>query len=114
METATTPALPPAARELTTIDVLGTSFTIRSSEDPVDVERALELYREQLAAVRGAESMRDPLKIAIVAGLNLADALLRQQRTPPSVAANPVAESPIDRIAARLIHELDRALEPDA
>jgi cell division protein ZapA (FtsZ GTPase activity inhibitor) len=110
-------ALPAGAPELTTIEVLGTSFKIRSSEDPADVGRALEAYRAQVAAVSGAAVVRDPLKVAIVAGLNLADALLRQQQLGAPLATSSDQTAPDaagERIAARLIHELDRALEPDA
>ena len=117
------PPEPPRADDaaLTAIELLGTSFTIRSSEDPAHIERALELYRKHVEAVGGAAVGRDPLKVAIVAGLNLADELVRRPagHTPPRLAApesigsRDTTTADADRIAARLIQEIDRALEPE-
>ena len=59
---------------------------------------------------------RDPLKVAIVAGLNLADDLVRRpaRAAPPTVPGQEeTAAGDADRIAARLIQEIDRALEPE-
>ena len=65
---------------------------------------------------------RDPLKVAIVAGLNLADELVRRPASaaPPTVpgqeetaAGDAATAGGADRIAARLIQEIDRALEPE-
>ncbi len=71
---------------------------------------------------------RDPLKVAIVAGLNLADELVRRPASaaPPTVpgqeetaagdgatAGGAATAGDADRIAARLIQEIDRALEPE-
>ena len=70
---------------------------------------------------------RDPLKVAIVAGLNLADELVRERAASPQAPSDsadreggvaPAAPGTAsttdgDRIAARLIQEIDRALEPE-
>ena len=91
------------------IDLLGAEFTIQTDENPEYLEEVVELYRSKINEIRGSVGTSDPLKIAILAGILVADEFLKQtgtQRTSAEEAA---------KITVGLISELEAALEePDA
>ena len=57
------------------IDILGTSFTISTDEDPVYLTMLLEKYRQTLDNVQRISGLKDPIKIAVLTGFLLCDDL---------------------------------------
>ena len=87
------------------VELLGTAFEIRSSDDPERLERVISLVRKKLDGLRRSVKSTDPLKLAILVSLSLADDVLRH--APP---ANPESEDP-GVIAQRIIDTLDKTVQ---
>ncbi len=61
------------------IDILGASFTIQSEESPGHLSRVESLLRQKVEEVKNRYSFADPLTVALLAGLNLADELVQER-----------------------------------
>ena len=97
------------AEHLTRIELLGTSFTIRSEEDPAYFEDVVAYLRKRVDETAAQIAITDPLKVAIVVALNVVDELFRE-RMATGAASEDVREA--GEITTRLIAELDRVLAP--
>lgn len=95
------------AEHLTHVELLGTSFTIRSEEDPAYLNEVMTYYRERLEATAALVSWTDPLKVSIVAALNVVDELFKE-RMINGTATEEARKT--GEIASRLIGQIDRAL----
>ena len=93
------------------IEVLGTSFVIQSEETPEHLARLSSFIRERIEEVKARYSFADPLTVALLAALNIADDYfkVREGRQPsPRVAETQAAEA--ETVAERLISQIDEAL----
>ena len=97
------------AEHLTHVELLGTSFTIRSEEDPAYLNEVMTYFRERLDATAALVSWSDPLKVSIVAALNVVDELFKE-RMVNGTATEEARKT--GEIASRLIGQIDRALNP--
>ena len=86
------------------VHLLGTSFSIRSSDDSEHLTRVLETYLGQIEEIKSKMKVGDPLKIAILAGLNITDQLVRN-----AGVSSPAAVE-MGRIASQLIETIDQRL----
>ncbi|MFP4483417.1 MAG: cell division protein ZapA [Spirochaetaceae bacterium] len=112
-----------------TIELLGTSFTIQTDEDPQYVQDLIDFFRTKVQDVQARITSGDPLKIAIVAGVLTADELFRlREGTAAASASDPGAAAHDDgshgddgrhtaaesaqvaEITQKLIEALDRSL----
>ncbi|MFP4011939.1 MAG: cell division protein ZapA [Spirochaetaceae bacterium] len=93
------------------IELLGTSFTVHTDEDPARLRDIIDFYRTKVQEIEGSVSTTDPLKIAILAGLLSTDELFKLRERLES-AAGPADEAErIEAIADDLINTLDSTLE---
>ena len=97
------------AEHLTHVELLGTSFTIRSEEDPAYLNEVMTYYRERLEATAALVSWSDPLKVSIVAALNVVDELFKERMINGTVTEE---ARKTGEVASRLIGQIDRALNP--
>jgi len=88
------------------IDLLGTSFSIRSDKDPLHLKKLLDRYKRVVEDTRLGTGLSDPLKIAILAGIVLCDDI-EKNRNEPNLFDGVESE----RIALSLIERLDRAIK---
>ncbi len=96
------------------IDLLGTSFTIQSDEDPAYVRNLVGYYRDKLTEVRESVSTNDELKIAILGALTVVDELFKERhRNRGASGAEGSSETDLQVITQRLIDTIDSALEDD-
>lgn len=110
------------------IELLGTSFTIHTDEDPRRLRDIVDYYRTKVQEIQGSVSTGDPLKIAILAGLLSVDEVFKAREADagdePATAEGGAAEggaaeggaadtdaAEIEAIADDLIHTLDSSLE---
>jgi len=89
------------------IDLLGAEFNIKTDQDPDYLAEVVQLYRSKIEEVRGSVATSDTLKIAILAGILMADDHLKL--TGSSRETTDEAE----RIAGTLIRELEEVLTDD-
>lgn len=95
------------------IDLLGTSFTLHSDEDPEYVEDLVRYVRSKIAEISGTVTTRDNLKIAILVSILLADELFKQRDgSGQANAAAAGAHEEVNRITDSLISRIDALLPP--
>jgi cell division protein ZapA (FtsZ GTPase activity inhibitor) len=87
------------------IDLLGTSFSVRTDEDPEYFREVVEHFRTKVAEIQRSVSTNDPLKIAILAGILAADDYMKLNGTRRR------EDSEAKRITDELISQLDQALD---
>lgn len=88
------------------IDVLGTSFTIQSDESPENLARLSSYVKAKIEEVKSRYSFADPLTVAVLAALNIADEMFKSREGRESVS--PAEE--ITSVAERLISRIDDQL----
>jgi cell division protein ZapA len=90
------------------IEVLGTSFVIQSDESPEHLARLSSFVKERIEEVKARYAFADPLTVAVLAALNIADDLFkaRDGREPPAPSVEVAAMA--DRLIRRIDDELLR------
>ena len=86
------------------IEVLGTSVFIAVEEDPEYLDDLLRFYRSKINAVQKSSGLRDPLKIAILAGFILCDEL---QKKRDEISVQKTSSNEVERITTALIARID-------
>jgi cell division protein ZapA len=103
------------------IEVLGTSFTIQSDESTEHLTRLSSYVKSKIEEVKARYTFADPLTIAVLAALNIADDLFKarqarsasagEERTPADKPAESRGEGEeISEVAERLITKIDDEL----
>ena len=90
------------------VDILGTSFTIQAAEDPLYLKQLVGYVERAVRQIQERSRSYEPIKIALLAALNVADELFRC-RSARGVEA-PADSEEIERITERLIETIDRSL----
>ncbi len=93
------------------ISVLGTSFTIRADEDEAYLKRILWYLEKKIDETRQRTPIADPVKISILTSFYIIDELLREKARDGREAALPEESEEMERIALRLISEIDNAID---
>ncbi len=88
------------------IDVLGTSFVIKSNENKEYLKSIVSFYKLKINEARTTFSTNDPLKLSILAGLNIVDELFKQKKNNPSI--NEYTE--IKKITERMLDNINEVL----
>src|SRR5271157_41010 len=88
------------------VDVLGTSFVIQSDESPEHLAMLSSFVKDRIEEVKSRYAFADPLTVAMLAALNIADDLFkaREGREPSP------RTSEIESVAERLISRIDDEL----
>ncbi|MCK5736221.1 MAG: cell division protein ZapA [Spirochaetaceae bacterium] len=93
------------------INVLGTSFTIRADEDEAYLKRILWYLEQKIEETKKRTPIADPVKISILTSFYIIDELLREKAREGSEAALPEESEEMERIALRLISEIDTVID---
>jgi cell division protein ZapA len=83
------------------VSILGSSFTIQSRYDPRYLGEVIAYFKEKVREIQAASGAQDPLKIALLAALNVVDELLRKRDED---------SREIEELTERLIERIDRSL----
>jgi cell division protein ZapA len=100
------------------IDVLGTSFVIQSDESAEHLARLSSYVKSRIEEVKARYSFADPLTVAVLAALNIADDMFKSregkelQFTGEEISS--VAERLLDRIDDELLQHTPLEEEPPA
>ena len=87
------------------IDVLGTSFVIQSDESPENLARLSSYVKAKIEEVKSRYSFADPLTVALLAALNIADEMFKSRD-----GRDPTPAEEISNAAERLISRIDDQL----
>ncbi len=63
------------------IELLGTSFSVRTDEDPEYFREVVERFRTKISEIQRTVSTSDPLKVAILAGILATDDYMKLNGT---------------------------------
>ena len=91
-------------------EILGRSFTIQSEDDEEHIRHVIDFLQNHITEIKEHYPLADPLKIAILACLNLADEIIKMSHD--QLSARPAEEEieELNRIAAKLIDRLESSL----
>ncbi len=99
------------------VDVLGNSFSVQTDEDPAYFATLLEHFRGLIDEVAAQTKAKDPLRLATLAALLMADELFKAREARADRAdSDPAGQSPVaaeeeaERIALRLIADIEEKL----
>jgi cell division protein ZapA len=93
---------------VTPVTIYGRTYRLRGDEDPGYLKELAAIVDAKMREVARASSTADTLKVAILAGLNLADEYLKASRGETSGDTSSEGEN--ERLA-RLVTLLDEALD---
>jgi cell division protein ZapA (FtsZ GTPase activity inhibitor) len=91
------------------VNILGSSFTIQSNGNPQYLRQVVDYLEKKVDEIRqkyADSATQDPVKISLLAGLNVVDELFRTQGGEP--AGGEALE--LERITERLIDTIDKSL----
>jgi cell division protein ZapA len=83
------------------VSILGASFTIQSRYDPRYMGEVIAYLKNRIREVQNTSGVQDPLKIALLAALNVVDELLSKRGD---------SSREIEQITEKLIERIDQSL----
>lgn len=95
------------------IKMLGTSFSIQSSESLDHLDTILSYYKSKVEEINEKTVKADPLKLAIVAGLNIVDELFKEKKRKQQVSSRDSGDKnlELDKITERMINKINSSLQ---
>jgi cell division protein ZapA (FtsZ GTPase activity inhibitor) len=93
------------------IQVLGTTFSITTAEDPQYLDEVLTQYQLAIANTEIISGMKEPLKVAVLTGFLLCDEINKLKLQIKNEQAS--AEKELNRIARNLIASIDKVIVTD-
>ena len=91
------------------IEVLGTSLSISAEEDMEYLQNLLERYRTVVDQTQEQTGLRDPLKVAVLAGFLLTEELFKAEQAACSKAVDEEAQE-AEKLTQNIISRLDKVL----
>ena len=98
------------AQHLAEVEILGSSFTVKSEESTDHLAKVIEHFSNRVAEARRAMPQADLLRVAIVSGLNITDELFKALQATSKTLHDSEKYS---QIAQRLIGMIDETLVGD-
>jgi len=95
---------------LLSVQILGTSFSLKSTENLDYLRQVVAYYEEKVEETRRGVSLQDPLKIALLTGIVLADEVLKERGRHSGTLSAPEADE-AERITRALIEKIDSILQ---
>ncbi len=83
------------------VNILGSSFTIQSRYDPRYMGEVIAYLKDKIREIQASSGAQDPLKIALLAALNVVDELLARRGE---------SSREIEELTERLIERIDQSL----
>ncbi|MCQ2594346.1 MAG: cell division protein ZapA [Treponemataceae bacterium] len=101
-----------AAKGTLQINILGTSFSIQANEDSLYLDKLLQYYRSTVEDVARSTDLKEPIKIAVLAGIMITDELMKERQNAASTDSLMVnAElSEVEKRTIQMMKKLDQAL----
>jgi cell division protein ZapA (FtsZ GTPase activity inhibitor) len=94
-----------------TIEILGTSFSIRANEDEAYLKRILWYLEKKIEETRSKTPITDPVKVSILTSFYIIDELLREKERDGHDPYFEDESREIEKITMELITELDNAID---
>lgn len=95
---------------LLSVQLLGTSFSLKSTENLDYLRDVVAYYEGKVEETRRGVSLQDPLKIALLTGIVLADELMKERgKQAGNLSVSEADEA--ERITRALIDKIDSILQ---
>lgn len=95
------------------VKILGTTFSIQSSENREYLEEIIEYFKLKVEEINEKAPATDPLKAAILAGLNVVDELFKERNSKYAPADPEVSAMELNKITERMINKINTSLNND-
>ena len=96
------------------VDILGTALVLSSSSTPEHLQQVADSVRIRVDQLKSELATRDPVKLALLTALNLADELIRNQQKETEGKSISIDESSaIDSLTAGMIRRIEECLGED-
>ena len=92
------------------IDLLGTSFAIQANETDEYLKQIYEHFLHTINQVKECSSVRDPLRLAIIAGILVTDELYKEQFKNADSSEELKSAFEIENSARKMIEDIDKVL----
>ena len=92
------------------IDLLGTSFAIQANETDEYLKQIYEHFIHTINQVKECSSVRDPLRLAIIAGILVTDEFYKEQFKNTDSSEELQIAFEMETSARKMIEALDRAI----
>ena len=89
------------------IELLGTSFSIQTDEDPQHLQDIVDYLKTKIQEIRSSVTTSDALKVSILAALLVTDELF-QERAATKINASEAQQ--VQEITQRILRELEQTL----
>ncbi len=96
-------------KNLFQINLLGTSFTIKSDEDPEYLSRTVEYLSKKIKQIELSSITKDPLRTSILSGILLVDELFKNKERFSSEIIKKSNEA--EEITIKMIDCIDSSLD---
>jgi len=95
------------------INLLGTSFTIKTDEDPDYLKQIMWYLEKKTNETASSVNIQDPLKISVLTSMTLVDELLKMHNNngQSTQSYSKIEEQKIEQTTHKLMDDLDKALE---
>ncbi|HPX46676.1 MAG TPA: cell division protein ZapA [Treponemataceae bacterium] len=92
------------------IDTLGTSFSVQTDEKPEYLNVLYSHLKKTINEIEQASGIDDPLKIAILAGIQISDELYKERLRLRDQSKN-IDLVEAEQLALHMIHKIDQAIQ---
>ncbi|MBO7638624.1 MAG: cell division protein ZapA [Treponema sp.] len=92
------------------VNLLGASFSVKSSEDDKYLSELLSDYKDVIATLRETGASKDPLQLSILAGITLADELHKAKKNIPTDRNSSNEQDEAERLTMQMIEKIDKVL----
>lgn len=91
------------------IDLLGSSFAIQADEKPEYLNALYNHYKKTITQIESTSDLKEPLKIAIIAGILLADELFKEKMK-RSDQHSLSDQKEIEKLTLEMISRIEKAI----
>ena len=96
-------------KNLYQINILGSSFSIQTDEDPVKMNNIINLLKSKTSMVENDLSIKDPLKNLVISSIIIIDELLKEREKSGNAGSSDVEE--VERLTLQIMERIDKSLE---
>lgn len=93
------------------IELLGTSFSIKASEDDNYLKKLLGYYKNIVNEIQKSEMLKSELHISILAGIMLCDELYKEKSKSSVSQKTSLSNEKAEKLASEMIKKLDQVLK---
>lgn len=91
------------------VNLLGTSFSIQTDEDPGRMEEIVDYLRKKTNSVESGLSIKDPLKNLIISSIIIIDELQKEKQMLADGRSSEHDE--VERLTLQIMERIDKSLE---